>query len=171
MTLTPFGHFVDVSTSRSHWTSESSYDVMRHFHAKTSWYRLFGTGYIIRKGEWQIYMNFVPYFQEYFFLFYLFIGGRHSLHISAEPFCNTHGHMKLPKMKTKFHLNWFVCRVIFVYYSLKYCLKHRSSRFDTIEKEDVHQINYSVKLILCLHFVLGKTWMWLICNAMSSLQI
>ena len=51
-------------------------------------------------------------------------------------------------------LNGFVYSVIFnfVYFSLKYCLKHRSSRFNTIQKADVYQIIQSNWF--CVHIIL-----------------
>ena len=54
-------------------------------------------------------------------------------------------------MKTQFHYNGFVYWAIFVYFPLKYCLKHRSSRFNT-NTEGRRLSNYSIKLILCSHY-------------------
>ena len=41
--------------------------------------------------------------------------------------------------------------IYLVYFSLKYCIKHRSSRFNTLLKADVYQIIQS-KLILRSHY-------------------
>ena len=47
--------------------------------------------------------------------------------------------------------NGFVYWVIFVYFSLKYCLKHSSSRFNTMLKADVYQSIQSNRF--CVHII------------------
>ena len=54
-------------------------------------------------------------------------------------------------MKPQFHYNGFVYWVIFVYFSLKYSLKHRSSPFNTILKADVYRIIQSNWF--CVHII------------------
>ena len=76
---------------------------------------------------------------------------RYTGHISTKRCCTTHIHIELPEMKTQFHYNGFVYWAIFVYFSPKYCLKHRSSRFNTILKADVYQIIQSNWF--CVHII------------------
>ena len=79
-------------------------------------------------------------------------------------------------MKTQFHYNGCVYWVIFVYFSLKYCLKHSSSRFNTILKADVYQIIQSnwfcVQIIVqCVRgCVKKKAWIWPIYKGKSLLR-
>ena len=79
-------------------------------------------------------------------------------------------------MKTQFHYNGFVNWVIFVYFLLKYSLKHRSSRFNTILKADVYQIIQSNWF--CAHIIVQgvrgcvkiKAWIWPIYKGRSLLR-
>ena len=117
----------------------------------TSWFRRCGTGCIVRNVEWRKFVNY-SVFSALFPLKLRVIYEEGILGTPVQkdvvpPIFISNYHRK----KKQFHYNPFVYWVIFVYLSLKYCLKHRSSRFNTILKEDVYQIIQSHWF--CVHII------------------
>ena len=140
-----FGHFIVIDFIKR-------YSHHMYFSPiSTSWFCRFGTRCIVHNGEWRIFFNYSK-FSALFSLKLRILFEECILDTPVQkdavpPIFISHYHM----IKTQFHNNGFVYWVIFVYFSLKYCFKHRSSRFNTILKADVYQIIQSNWF--CVHII------------------
>ena len=96
----------------------------------TSWFRRFGTGCIVRNGEWRMFENTSVFSARFRVLFEEGIICTPVQKDATPPtlILNYNRSKPIP-------LKWIcVYWEIFVYFSLKYCLKNRSTRFNTIPK-------------------------------------
>ena len=140
-----FGHFIAIGFVKR-------YSYHTYFAPiSTSWFRRFGTRCIVSNGEWRIFVNY-SVFSALFplklrILFEECILGTPVQKDAIPPIFISHCH----RSKPQFHYNGFVYWVILVYFSLKYCLKHRSSRFNTTLKADVYPIIQSTWF--CIHII------------------
>ena len=140
-----FGHFIVINFIKRY----SYHTFFSPF--STSWFRRFRNGCIVRNGEWRIFVNY-SVFSALFplklrVLLEKSILGTPVQKDAVPPIFIANYHRRKPQ----FHYNGLVYSAIFVYFLLKYCLKNRSSRFNTILKADVYQIIQSNWF--CVHII------------------
>ena len=111
----------------------------------TSWYRRFGTRCIVRNDEWCIFVNYCVFSAlcplKLRVVFEVGILGTSEQKDAVLPIVISNFHRWKPN-STKTD-------------SLKYCLKHHSSRLSTIPNADVNQIIQSN--LICVHIIVQGT--------------